>query len=258
MRTKVRKAQENLDTQVIVADYAEGTLSVNDIARKHNTTRENIQLIVNRHWKALTNMKESRALVSATTGLPSEKKALHALQNTDLINKEFQDLLSSDTANLLTEAEAQYAWIYTHTGDILEALKISQLDVGLYKEVKRTNRFSYDRACIIRSMYLNSKPNVAKYIQELREAKYTDTNLGKARIQSELIDQLQMMKAQGDSRNRKDILRCIELLGKTVGAFTERIEVTEVSPSNALDQLIEMAQEAEIVEIKEENVEECQ
>jgi hypothetical protein len=120
------------------------------------------------------------------------------------------------------------------------------LDVGLYKERKKQHRFGYSQSLILRSHYLNSKENVATYIKEIREKRFIDSDIGKARVQSELLDQLQYMKASGDPRYKKDILRCIELLGKTVGAFTERIELTQVDPSSALDKLIEMAQEAEV------------
>ena len=61
------------------------------------------------------------------------------------------------------------------------------------------------------------------------------------------------MTSSGEShRFRAQILKTIELLGKTVGAFTERIEIHEVDPANALDQLIEMAQEATVQEITQE------
>ena len=243
--TILRKASDNLNATAIATDYAEGELSIREIAEKYSTTENNVTLVVNRFWKSLTNMRESRALISATTS-NSSKKALGELQNTELINKPFLSLLSDNDSALLTQAEADYSWIYVHTGSIPEAIVSAKLDKGLYKEKKRESRFSYDRALILRGHYLNSKPNVASYIKEIREKRFIDSNIGKARVQSELLDQLEFMKASNDPRMKKDILRTIELLGKTVGAFVERIEISEISPADALDELIEMAKEAEV------------
>jgi predicted DNA-binding protein (UPF0251 family)/hydrogenase maturation factor len=244
---KVRKAPENLDHMEIVRLYTLGELPVNQIAKKMGTSDHNVTLIVQRHWQALTNMREARALITEHTF--DSKHALHELQNTELINEDFLRMLSEDNVALLSEAESIYSWVYVHTGNALEAMQTSNLDVGIHKDKARETRLSYDRAVILRSMYLNEKPNVAAYIKEIRETRLIDMDISKAKIQSELIEQLEYMKNSGDPRKRREILRTIELLGKTIGAFTENIQITEVSPSNALDQLIEMASEATIKEL---------
>ena len=254
----VLRRKKNIEHSTVIEDYIAGKLTVKQIAEKHSTSEENVGLIVQRHWKALTNMRESRALLApAKESLKYEtgqQKALRELRSTELINEEFAEELSHDESDLLTEAESIYAWTYVHTGDAIEALKLAKLDVGLYKERGKESRFSYDRALILRSHYLNAKPNVSRYIQELRETRYVEQDVSKQKVQGELLDQLAYLKQSGDPRDRKEILRCIELLGKTVGAFTERIEVREVNPVDALDKLIEMAQEAEVVPVDEKKV----
>lgn len=252
--TKRRTAPENLDTLQVVNDYAEGTLSVAEIAEKHKTSEDNVGLIVKRFWKSLTNMRESRALIAADT--KDARSALHELNHTELINEKFLEKLSDPESDLLTEEESQYVWVYVHTGDLKEALRISKLDMGLYKEKGKDSRFSADRAMVLRGMYLNSKPNIVRYIQELRESRLQDANVGKSRIQSELIEQLDRLKNRSDGKYESQITRTIELLGKTVGAFVDRVEVSEVNPENALDQLIEMAKEAEVKEIDPAKVKE--
>jgi len=251
-KTKTRKAPENLDHMGIVRAYTEGTMSIGAIAKEYNTSDHNVTLIVQRHWEALTNMRETRMLtVTKDTKVHHKdtERSLHKLQNTELVNSEFMRMLSDDHVALLSDAEATYAWIYVHTGNALEAMTSAGLDVNLNKDKSRETRLSFDRAVILRSMYLNEKPNVASYITELREKRYVDTDISKVKIQSELIDQLEFLKSTGDPRARRDILRTIELLGKTIGAFTDRIEISEVDPSNALDHLIEMASEATVREI---------
>jgi len=249
------------DHKGIVFDYADGTLSVSEIAKKYSTTDKNVGLIVNRHWKALTNMRESRALLSQDPNLVNSKKSngngvavvLQELEKVKEFNTEFTGLLSDPDAALLSDAEAIYCWTYVHSGDTYDAIRTAGLDAGLYKDKEEIARFSYDRAMKLRAMYLNNKPNVVSYIKELRETRLIDADVGKARLQSELLEQLDQMKSSGNSNKfRSQILKTIELLGKTVGAFTERIEIHEVDPANALDQLIEMAQEASVREITQE------
>ena len=249
-------SQEHLS---IVADYTKGELTVNEIAKKYSTTSDNVGLIVNRHWKALCNMRESRALVSADPSLVNSKRngassahvVLRELEKAKTFNQEFLDRLSEPDAALLTDEEAMYAWILVHSGDTDDALITSGLDVGLYKDSTKDHRFSYDKAIKIRKIYMDNKPNVVAYIKELREKRLIDADVGKARVQSELLEQLHQMKHSGDThRFRTQMLKTIELLGKTVGAFTERVEITEVDPANSLDALIEMAQEATVREIE--------
>lgn len=247
--TLVRKGEASLDHMAIVSDYQEGNLTVSEIATLHGTTENNVGLIANRFWKGLTNMKESRALMAITSDKPethfSAKHSMKQLNGTELINQGFLSLLSDDATALLTDEESTYCWIYAHTGDSFEALTGSGLDVGLHTESGEKGRFSYDRACVLRGLYLNAKPNVAEYVQQLREVRLQNANVGKAQVQSELIDQLEQMKASGQTnKHRMAMIRTIELLGKTVGAFVERVEVTEINANDALDELIHMAKSA--------------
>jgi len=237
--TILRKATNNLDKMAIVEDYAKGELSVGKLAKKYNTSPDNISLITKRFWKSLTNMRESRALIVPTTDSASSLRELRA---TPHFNEDFLSLLSESA--LLSDEEATYCWIYAHTGDIVEALQGSTLDIGLYREKGKSHRFNYDKAMILRGHYLNSKPSISSYIKELREVRLQDADIGKAKIQSELLLQLENMKASGNPKYRKDILRTIELLGKTIGAFTENIAIHNIDPANALDELIELAQVA--------------
>lgn len=270
-KTKVRKVPKTKDSGTlstedhmsIVADYIKGELSVAKVAEKHETTEKNVGLIVNRHWKALCNMRESRALISQDPNLVNSRRngnsnaavVLRELERAKTINHEFLDLLSEPEAALLTDAEAMYSWIVVHSGDADDAMITSGLDVGLYADPgtdkDRLSRFSYDKALKLRRIYMDNKPNVVAYVTQLREERLINADVGKAKVQTELLEQLHQMKSSGEThRHRNQMLKCIELLGKTVGAFTERIEVHEVDPANALDKLIEMAQEATVQEIE--------
>ena len=249
----LRKSDSNVDRMAVVEAYTQGELTVHEIAEKFNTSDNNVGLIVQRHWKSLTNMRESRMLIANVESAQEHfdtKHAMAQLHSTDLINEEFLALLSDPESELLSDEEATYAWCYVHTGDGGESVRTAGLDIGLIRDKALDSRFSYDKALDIRKMYLNAKPNVGRYVTQLREERLIDADVGKSRIQSELITQIDQMKASGQAnKNRMAMLRSIELLGKTVGAFVERVEITEVNPSDALDELIEMAKQAEVTPV---------
>lgn len=240
--------------------YAKAELPVSAIAEQFATTEENVNLIVTRCWKTLTNIKETRALLGAIPGKDpsstgfgssSSRASLAMLHNSKLINQSFLDLLShTGEERSLTDAESIYTWIYVHTGENDIAIQEAGLDVGLHREKSDdTAKFNYDKAVAFRGLYLRSRPNIASYIKELRERRFVDQDISKSRIQSELLDQLQQMKDSGDSKNRTAMLKTIELLGKTIGAFVERVELSEVNPSKALDELIDMAKRGAVKEL---------
>jgi len=262
-RRKKPKGAELLPSEQkwrIVMEYAEGVLSVGQIAEKYGTSSDGVSLIVNRMWQSLTNVRESRALLSGDS--PDRRKALTILRGTNLINQKFLAMLSiapelSDREFIpttdMTDPEAIYCWTYVHTGDNHTALLQAGLDIGLLKTKRHGiddgDRLSYDKAVTLRGLYLRQLPHIAAYIKDLRERRFVDQDVSKSRIQSELIDQLEQMKQEGDPKYRKDILRTIELLGKTIGAFVERVEITEVDPAKALDELINMAKTATVKEL---------
>ena len=156
----------------IVSDYTKGELTVSEIAKQYNTSTDNVGLIVSRHWKALCNMRESRALTTADPNLVNSKRAsgsssyvvLRELERAPALNDEFLSLLSEPEDALLSDAEAMYSWIVVHSGDANDALITSGLDVGLYKDASKNHRFSYDKAIKLRQIYMNNKPNVVSYI----------------------------------------------------------------------------------------------
>ena len=100
------------------------------------------------------------------------------------------------------------------------------------------------------------KSNVSKYITELREKKIENVIVSKGLVQSELVDQVTQLKeiTSNDGttiQQRSQLLKAIELLGKSVGAFSENIKVETVDPGQALDKLIDMAKIESVYSIEE-------
>jgi hypothetical protein len=64
------------------------------------------------------------------------------------------------------------------------------------------------------------------------------------------LEQIDQVKSKGDRKDAVHLRQLIELLGKTIGAFTEKIEVMEYNPSKSLDLLIELASAASVKELE--------
>ena len=196
------------------------------------------------HFRDVANAKAAHSLV--ITRRDGYNPVIEKLKATEVINEEFLSLLSPDDSPTLTEEEALFSWIYVHKGDSIEALETAGLHIGLFPDRPAT----YKRGLLTRSIFLQNKANIAQYIKELREKKYYTEDVTKQYVQELLLEQIAQMQLKGDKRDAVNLRQTIELLGKTIGAFTEKIEVHEVDPSRSLDLLISMAKEASVKELQ--------
>ena len=163
-----------------------------------------------------------------------------ALQVT-FISDELQDMLSADDTEVLTDHELMYCYIFSSTGSNELALKESQLDTVLRDKTPIRQRYL--------GMFLREKPNLKLFLKALQDEKLSKLDASKERVQLELINQIEQLKERTafvelTGTDRSNLLRAIELLGKSLGAFTDKVQVEEVSGASALDKLIEMAKEA--------------
>ena len=177
------------------------------------------------------------------TKLPQEiiDKAL----KTTLIEDALADLLSSDDSETLTSSEMMYCILFVNTGSNETAIKESGFNKALPSSspIKRQ----------LLGMYLRNKPNIKAMIQLMHQENIEAIMADKRRVQLDLVQQVEQLKEAvaigGASTDRGHLLRAIELLGKTVGAFEERVRVTEVNAADALDELLDMAKK-EAADIK--------
>jgi hypothetical protein len=164
-----------------------------------------------------------------------------ALQVT-FISDTLQDMLSADDTEVLTDHELMYCYIFSNTGSNDMALKESQLDECLKEKSPIRKRYL--------GMFLREKPNLKLFIQALQKEKLANLDTSKERVQGELITQIEQLKeltAMGGGltgTDRSNLLRAIEMLGKSIGAFVDKVELKEVKAADALDKLIEMAKDA--------------
>jgi hypothetical protein len=239
------------DKMAIVFSFVYGKGTYQGLAEKYKVHYDTIRKLIRDFQNDLNNLAETYKLVDC--GENKFSVTNHAnLRRADpvLINEAFLSLLSHPNAPILTEKEQSYAWIYTFTGDNMKALKQSGLAEGLLlhgklKESDGTPRLepvSFQNAAKIRGFYLRSKDNIKEYIISLRERKLEDLKIDKGYIQSVLVDQIEALKEEvEDKSNRAQLLRSVELLGRTCNAFTETIRIEEIRPDQALDTLLDLA-----------------
>lgn len=226
----------------ILDKYLKGT-STSDLSIQYHYTEDKLIRMLEEHYRDIVNAKEAHSLcITDKNGYNPIHEKLKAV---DTITEDFLSLLSPPDSPTLSEEEALFSWILVHKGDAIEAVEEANLGVGLFKD----RGVTYKRGILTRSLYLQNKNNISQYIKLLREEKYQTEDITKQYIQQELLEQIAQMKLKGDRKDAVNLRQSIELLGKTIGAFTEKIEVHEVDPSRSLDLLIEMAKEASVKEL---------
>jgi hypothetical protein len=222
--------------------YLKGA-TIKELSNQFHYDEDKVRSMIDDHHEQLANSRAAHSLI--ITSKEGYNPVLEKLKAIEVINDEFLSKLSPEDSPTLSEEEALFCWIYVHKGDSQEAIEMATLDTGLFKEQIVT----YKRGIFSRSLYLQNKNNVAQYITQLREQRYYTEDISKQYIQQLLLEQIDQVKSKGDRKDAVHLRQLIELLGKTIGAFTEKIEVMEYNPSRSLDLLIEMAQEASVKEL---------
>jgi len=248
----------------MIYDFVYVYRATTPVAEKWGLTPMRCRYLISTFCSDLINLEESFQLAEELPHIVDPQFSLK-LNNSDRriddiarmkivhINEKFLAKLSKED-EALSEAEQTYAWVFVHTGDNNDALEKAGLDVGLIPNMeeyptaqglrKKRNpehEINLQNGLRLRGYYLRSKKNVKEYIQALRERKLEDINIDKGYIQSQLVTLIEQLKEEGDVKQRNNLLKAIEMLGKTVpGTFSETINVAEVRPDEALDRLLEL------------------
>lgn len=194
------------------------------IAEKHGLTAEKVGQWIREELRGLNTMKQSMQLVYKSNSQPPNL--------TETMNDVFLSLVP-DRAEV-------YAFYFGMTGSNEYALKESGLDEGIPKTKDQRPR---KYALMVRGKYLREIPSVRKYIEEIQEKKLQDAGVAKPKVQSEILAQIEEMKelAHDDPRYRGHLLKAIELLGKTIGAFQDNVKIEDASTKSGLELLMEKA-----------------
>lgn len=238
----IRRKSGKLDLKTkwaVIEEYIESKLSNTDIAEKYEISPRAVNRIIDEAYRKFQNVRETKHLI-ATQRLPDKFRINHVpLIQPEQINESFLQLLSEEDSLVLTDNELLFSEYFVHLGDEKQAVKKSKLDKGLNKGVKK----GYEEGLELRSFYLRRKPNVAKYISELQKESLKSISTGRDKIQVELLSVLEKLRNNGDPKVIPQLLKTIELLGRSVAAFEDKQTIEHVGGDDALDRIFKRAQQ---------------
>jgi len=119
-------------------------------------------------------------------------------------------------------------------------LQQSGFDIGIPQNLSKVTK---DYLFKIRGQFLRDIPYVKQYIKEDQDRKIAEYRVEKPQIQMDLVGQIEELKevVVDDPRQRPNLLKAIEMLGRTIGAFTDRVEVEETDAKSGLEIILERA-----------------
>lgn len=221
IRKKATDIPEDIKMKMLT-DYSQG-LSMKDISDKYDHPRKSTENFLSTMINSLASIKETRTLAKPL--LASQLKVSISTMNKQWLAKVYQD------------AEI-YAYHYATTNNNIFALEESKLDGDLPGQTSdRAKKFILSA----RGRYLRSLPEVHTLIQQYRDQRVKDADVGRPLIQSELLMQIEELKELSDEnpKYRTHLLRAIELLAKTESVFTENLNITDTSTKTGMEILMD-------------------
>jgi hypothetical protein len=217
----------------ILREYKNGD-SLQTIADKYRLPCKSLEIFINEEYQQFLVAKETRALLFQG---PEKKQAqqYRELKKPSFVSEEFMKKVEEG-------AWESYAFTFAISDDNKRALQEADLLCGLLKPRGKLSA-NYNNAVKLRGQYLRSLPHVREEIDRVKLALIKDKNIDVPYLQSELVQQLDQLKeiVHDVPSSRSQLIKCIELLGKSCGAWVDTVKVEQVDPSSALDHLIEMA-----------------
>lgn len=223
--------------------YLKNELSIAQIEKAYSLSERTVHQFIRILWQKMRNIKEAKLLASTKFGDWNLQKVMkEAYIDTEEINTTFLSKLSKED-ELLSDSELLFCEFFLEYGDEVKAIISAKLDIGLDKAQKS----SYKDACKLRAVYLKKKPNVRSYIYEMRKRNLEVLNEdGKSYIQSSLISLIEQLSKNTSTQTLSSRLKAIEHLGRSIGAFEDKVTVETVNGDEVLDRLIARAKEAQL------------
>lgn len=224
----------------ILKQYAEG-VPVEQIARSVSRDTNDITKFIQYQLRGMNTIRETNDLI-VTKNNPKLLKNQQGPTPTKFI-----------TPSFLSAIETQgsvYAYYFAQTQDNKFALEQSGLHTGLPAKLKQSTK---DYVYRIRGQFLRDIPEIKQYLKDDMDRKIKEYNIEKPQVQMELMNQIDQLKelAVNDTRQRSNLLKAIEMLGRSIGAFTDRVEVEETDARSGLEILMQKAKD-EVYERKED------
>jgi hypothetical protein len=250
-----RAAWTDADTVKMIALYAAGT-GTTAIAAELGFALTTVRARIADLQKDFANIAATKNLdnISSRADSKHKDKATVRYQNPELINKAFHDLLSPPQSPSLTDTEVQFCWAYVGTNNYEESLTASGLDAGLFDKSARDSQGapkkvkSYQHCLKLRIIYLKSKENILRFVKELRKSSVFKPEIDKDYLQQKIMVQLDSLEGIPGSDAQKLSRDYIQMLGRTFGGFTDKLEIGTVSHLESVKKLREHAQKSETLE----------
>jgi hypothetical protein len=225
----VRKQLTDSEKYQIISQYSQG-IPVETIASSVSRDTTSIRDFIFTTLNSMVSIKETNDLLKVQCS--ADIRRIQGTAPTRFLTADFLSKLE-DTAEI-------YAYYYSQTGDNKFSLAQAGLDGGLSVRMPKQTR---DYILRIRGQYLREIPSVKKYIQEVQDQRIQEYRCEKPQVQMELVSQIEELKevVADDPKQRGNLLKALELLGRTIGAFTDRVEVEEADAKSGLQIILERA-----------------
>lgn len=225
----VRKPLEDSEKYQIISKYSEG-VPLEEIALGVSRDTRVVQELILQTLNSMNSIKETNDLLKVQCS--SDLRKVQGATPTRFLSADFLQKLE-DSAEI-------YAYYYGQTGDNKFSLEQAGLASGLSIRMPKQTR---DYILRIRGQYIREIPSIKKYIQEIQDKKIQEYKCEKPQVQMELVSQIEELKevVVNDPRQRGNLLKALELLGRTIGAFTDRVEVEEADARSGLQIILERA-----------------
>lgn len=213
----------------VLKDYSQG-ISVRDIAKSVSRDRRFISNMIQKTLKEMNTIRETNDLVVGTTA--GSLKMQLGTSPTKFLTREFLD-------NVEQGAEV-YAYYFGQTSDNKFSLEQAGLDKGIAETLPASTRnYVYK----VRGQFIRDIPQVRDAIRAEQDRRIKEYRIEKPQVQMEIVQQIEELKeiCIDDPRQRSNLLKSIEMLGRSIGAFTDRIETTETDAKSGLEILMEKA-----------------
>jgi predicted DNA-binding protein YlxM (UPF0122 family) len=229
--------------------YIDGKNSMKEIQDTYQIKAKALESFISETYAAFRQARETKMLI-ATQGNPELFKSMtKQYVDGETINEPFLSKLSPDEGPL-TEAEILFSEFLLEYGDAVKALKKAKLHLGLKRSSKVNvdgkEDYKYIENLRIRCFYLKKKPNVARYINEQNRKNLSVLKDGKEFIQSNAIALIEQLKANNDLRYLPSQIKAIELFGRTIGAFDDKLTIDSTNGDDVLDAMIAKAKDAKV------------
>ena len=213
----------------VLKDYSLG-IPIAEIAKELGRDKKALSKFIQGTLKDMNTIRETNVLVN--TSCSAEIKRAIGKNPTKFLTPSFLSLAERN-------AEA-YAYYFAQTGDNKFAIIQSGLDIGISKNVAKVTK---DYVYRIRGQFLRDIPIVSKLIRDDQDRRIQEYHIEKPLVQMELMHQIEELKeiVVNEPRQRNNLLKAIELLGRSLGAFTDNIKYEETDAKTGLEILMERA-----------------